>query len=176
MNWVRISKCAYKSVWLIVKSRVNIVAIFVSKTIRNPTTERMWGQKWAITTRILFAHRIGREEEFDGDRKVSHVPWLGNFKASEHQRVTFNFWQSKWNISVLAPSWLGQEMGQPELNGWHRWLEESHGVEWRLMFWRGYEGVMCVGESDTPGVSEIYQIISDTRGRQQRSFIALQFP
>ena len=35
---------------------------------------------------------------------------------------------------------------------------------------------MCVGESDTPGVSEIYQIISDTRGRQQRSFIALQFP
>lgn len=40
-----------------------------------------------------------------------------HFKASKHQRVTFNFLQSKWNIAVLAPSWLGQEMGQPELNG-----------------------------------------------------------
>lgn len=39
-----------------VKSRVNIVAIFVSETIRNPSTERMWGQKRAITTRGACLH------------------------------------------------------------------------------------------------------------------------
>lgn len=53
----------------------------------------------------------GVKEESDGE-KFPHIPWLGNFKGSKHQRVTFNFSQSKWNITLLALCRLGQEMGQ----------------------------------------------------------------
>lgn len=96
--------------------------------------------------------------------KFPPIPWLGNFKASKHQRVTFNFLPSKWNITILALCRLGQEMGHLELNADDLrvpWCQAEAGVL------KGDEGDMYERKIDLSGISEIHQIILDTVLRLQ---------